>query len=673
MKLASKGIQEDDTGKVALPIMHFKRIQCFEDASPFPSNVPTRSPSPCRKPENDRPRSRSPEPKEAKGAIFDQGAQAIQGAQKAEISEMKGVSPVVSPSRQKETEQSKSKPMPKPVPKAPKSPTPAASNQKQVQAVQANPAKASAQAPAKALPKPGDKQESPSPRNGHPPHGVTVARTPEKRLQPAVPEKQESSISSGIQNSSIGQRQPSPLGSSSAAPKAPQKSPRGVGAAGAPSHQKLPASARQADNQPSMKRPITPPTPSRASSAASGENTSSSRGTEVVKPRPQVSAAPSSQTMPVAAPGHRGAPKLEDRQSRSPTPVQPVQPKSSAATPVPSTPVSSGKELPGTGVSPRPPSGRPLATPASSGHQLNGLGKTPRGMQSQGGLPPPKASASSSSSGPMPAQSSSSLPARSSAPAEEDEYDNYSVYSGSSHSSSSSHHGHRKHSGSGSSSSQSDGARSRSSSSGRQCGNDFLPDISVQVRAPKTEHEDTSHAPQGRADDLCEFHVMHDDDAAVQGGTSLQQEYDQTLRRLGARRAAASEGLQRQVTDWKQGRVADGCRWHWLTSVVSSSHTVSPPPARLAGGTCFMFRKLATASVNQAMPLRYWNILKWIWSMMINVDQCCYHCVASETHVFWLWDGDLLLVLLHENFLQLAWTIWIAQSLSHFLKAEDNW
>ncbi len=555
MKLASKGIQEDDTGKVALPIMHFKRIQCFEDASPFPSNVPTRSPSPCQKQpiQNDRPRSRSPDtnkPKlEAKGA---QGAQATQGAQSAQ---MKGVSPVVSPSRQKETEQSKlSKPTPKPVQKAPKSPTPAStSNTKQVQAVQANPAKASAPASAKALPKPGDKQESPSPRSGHLPHSVTVARLPEKRLQPAVPEKQEVSIASGIQDSNIGQRQPSPLGSSSAAPKASQKSPRGVGA-GVPSHQKLPASARQADNQPaSMKRPITPPTPSRAASAASGENISSSRGAaEVDKPRPQVSATPSSQTMPVAAPatGHRGAPKLQDRQSRLPTPVHQVQPKSSAATPMPSPPVSSGKELHGTGVSPRPPSGRPLATPASSGHQPNGVGKTPSGMQPQGGLPPPKA-ASSSSSGPVPAQSSSSHPARSSAPAEEDEYENYSVYSGSSHSSSSSHHRHRKHSGSGSSSSQSDGARSRSPSSGRQCGNDFLPDISVQVRAPKNEDEDTSHAPQGRADDLCEFHVMHDDDAAaLQGGTSLQQEYDKTLRRLGARRAAASQGLQRQVTHW---------------------------------------------------------------------------------------------------------------------------
>lgn len=66
---------------------------------------------------------------------------------------------------------------------------------------------------------------------------------------------------------------------------------------------------------------------------------------------------------------------------------------------------------------------------------------------------------------------------------------------------------------------------------------DFLPDISVQLEVKSEQKE----APGG-----CEFHVMHDD--PVQGAPSLQQEYDQTLRRLGAGRAPAP-GLQRQVTD----------------------------------------------------------------------------------------------------------------------------
>ena len=63
-KHSSKGVQED-VGKVAFPIMHFKRIHCFEQASPLSSNVPTRSPSPCTRKEpqqGEQPKSRSPDP-----------------------------------------------------------------------------------------------------------------------------------------------------------------------------------------------------------------------------------------------------------------------------------------------------------------------------------------------------------------------------------------------------------------------------------------------------------------------------------------------------------------------------------------------------------------------------------------------------------------------------------
>ena len=84
------------------------------------------------------------------------------------------------------------------------------------------------------------------------------------------------------------------------------------------------------------------------------------------------------------------------------------------------------------------------------------------------------------------------------------------------------------------------------SPSGRQCGNDFLPDISVQVRSPKAVEE------ASQAQNVCEFHVMHDDEddaSASQGNTAKQQEYEETLRRLGARRAPKPNELERQVTD----------------------------------------------------------------------------------------------------------------------------
>lgn len=161
-----------------------------------------------------------------------------------------------------------------------------------------------------------------------------------------------------------------------------------------------------------------------------------------------------------------------------------------------------------------------------------------------GRLPPPTAEPSSASSVPVtnkpePAQSSST-PTEKLAP-EDDEYSVYSDYS----EASSASHRHRRHSHSDYSSHSDGGSRSRSSSSGRQRGNEFLPDISVQVRA---SDQDKSHG-QAKAGDLCEFHVMDDEDADLQRSTSLQQEYDQTLRRLGARRAAPAQGLQRQVTN----------------------------------------------------------------------------------------------------------------------------
>ena len=72
-------------------------------------------------------------------------------------------------------------------------------------------------------------------------------------------------------------------------------------------------------------------------------------------------------------------------------------------------------------------------------------------------------------------------------------------------------------------------------SHGGHVGSDFLPDISRDVHATESEEASVSRAqaPRPRADDLCEFHVLHDE----AGQASRQSGFEQMLRRLGVRRA----------------------------------------------------------------------------------------------------------------------------------------
>ena len=72
-------------------------------------------------------------------------------------------------------------------------------------------------------------------------------------------------------------------------------------------------------------------------------------------------------------------------------------------------------------------------------------------------------------------------------------------------------------------------------SHGGHVGSDFLPDISRDVHATESEEASVSRAqaPKPRADDLCEFHVLHDE----AGQASRQSGFEQMLRRLGVRRA----------------------------------------------------------------------------------------------------------------------------------------
>jgi len=70
-------------------------------------------------------------------------------------------------------------------------------------------------------------------------------------------------------------------------------------------------------------------------------------------------------------------------------------------------------------------------------------------------------------------------------------------------------------------------------SHGGRFGSDFLPDISQEVHVPTVEEASASGARAGQswADDLPEFHVLHDE-----AGQPQQSGFEQVLWRLGVRK-----------------------------------------------------------------------------------------------------------------------------------------
>ena len=696
MKHPNKGVQEE-VGKVAFPIMHFKRIHCFEQASPFSSNVPTRSPSPCtrKKPQQgEQPKSRSPDPSKPRKQVVKEVDETPIGAK---TGENKKDLPQAPKELSNKNGQLVSKPgtatQPKPAQPGDvqrrdgPSPKPFASPPQASQASQARQASQASQAAGQAASQTASQTASQAAR---PPKDDKTAksthststqsmraassaspRQPGASPQPGArpveqirPPGQDSHVKGPVPPTSherepqtqrprptpssntqqdptpVGGRQPSPAGSSSTAQKA-LISQCGVGAPDASSHQSQ-------QNQ------------SSAVARTDKNLQADAKGTLLLKDTPTTEGAraPVKQaaTHPVAKPQMRREPrasfytvqktdKTQIQPDREELPSLPVLPSKGGVYPLPgqhstAPPLSqqyasalarrlhpAPSEL-STRPSPGVPS-PPLPASSSGLPPSDGQEKTVSGVQSQGSLPPPKADPVSSSSAPVAskngptqgAQSSASRPPGSHAP-DEDEYEDYSGYSGSSRSSSASHDeaehdegGKHSHS---DCSSLSDGARSRSPSSGRQCGNDFLPDISTQVRAAKPRDQDRSHA--NRADDLCEFHVMDDEDVqdAMQDmqGTSLHQEYDQTLRRLGARRAPApAQGLQRQVTHWTGWTLNMYNMLNAAALRVPLSKHVAPiitlfhcDSLFFSGGMCLTFLKPAAAWVQKATVQKSHNM-----------------------------------------------------------------
>ena len=654
-KHSSKGVQED-VGKVAFPIMHFKRIHCFEQASPLSSNVPTRSPSPCTRKEpqqGEQPKSRSPDPSK-------------QGKRVKEV-EGTGESNKDLPQAPRELSnkngQLVSKPGAATQPKPAKpgdvqkreepSPKPFASPRQASQASKAASQAASQTASQAATPPKDDKtaqststQSTQAASSASPRQPGTFPRPGARPVEQIRPPGQDSHVkgpvaptnrerepqtqsprptpSSNTQQdpTPVGGRQPSAAGSSSTAQKV-LISQGGVGAPGASSHQSQ-------NNQ---------------SSAVAGTDKhlqADAKGTLLLKDTPTTDGAKApvkqAATHPVAKPQMRREPqasfysvqktdKTQIQADRGEPPSLPVLPSKGGVYPLPGQhsmgpPLSqqyasalarrlypAPSELtirPSAGV-PSPP----LPASASGLPPSDGQEKTVSGVQSQGSLPPPKADPSSSSSAPVAnkngptqsAQSSSGRPG-SHAP-DEDDYEAYSVYSSSSQSSSASHDeaGHDeggKHSHS-DYSSLSDGARSRSPSSGRQCGNDFLPDISMQVRAAKPHDQDRSHA--NRAEEC--------------GGPLwwwCAGCYAGYAGRL------PGQGLQRQVTDWTG----------WTLNACASQYHPFP----LQCGMCLMFPKPAAAwvqkaAVQKSQTLQEGDVLIGYGSYVWNV-----FC-AFDSDLFW--------------------------------------
>ena len=549
-KHLSKGVQED-VGKVAFPIMHFKRIHCFEQASPLSSNVPTRSPSPCTRKEpqqGEQPKSRSPDPskqgkrvKEVEGTGTGESNKDLPQAPR-ELSNKNGqlVSKPGAASKPAATQPKPAKPGDVQKREEP-SPKPFASPRQASQASQAASQAASQTASQAATPPKDDKtaqststqstrvassasprQPGTSPRPGarpveqkRPPGQGPVAATNREREPQTQSPRPTPSSNTQQDPTPVGGRQPSAAGSSSTAQKVPI-SQGGVGAPGASSHQSQ-------NNQ---------------SSAVAGTDKhlqADAKGTLLLKDTPTTDGAKApvkqAATHPVAKLQMRREPqasfysvqktdKTQIQADRDEPPSLPVLPSKGGVYPLPGQhsmapplsqqyasalarrlcPAPSELTIRLSAGVPSPP----LPASASGLPPSDGQEKTVSGVQSQGSLPSPKADPSSSSSAPVAnkngptqsAQSSSGRPG-SHAP-DEDDYEAYSVYSSSSQSSSASHDeaGHDeggKHSHS-DYSSLSDGARSRSPSSGRQRGNDFLPDISMQVRAAKPHDQDRSHA-----------------------------------------------------------------------------------------------------------------------------------------------------------------------------------
>ena len=573
LKPLNKSLEEESIGKVVLPIMHFKQIQYFQETSPFSSNAPTRSPSPRRKsrlPPVDEPAAEDKqdqthageEEKCPKGADileeptrkmeeFAAGGLAITDKQEHEGSVETPQLPTLSPSTQSfapctilaKVSDQQHLPRPKDLP----------------------------------LATPGDVQQiHPSPV----PTRATVSPRQVKTPVRPVPKAFQPPAITGVAHL----ERPHVLQSSAAVaspigtylPPGPPPGPP-LGPPGPQPGTKLPVTfPLEATKGTTALLPMgSPPVPKSIDPVMQRPASSPVDTSKPISPASQAAWRKNVLWANHSPYGNRGVCERPPSAAAGPAPVatvQQVQPKSSAATPMPSPPVSSGKELHGTGVSPRPPSGRPLATPASSGHQPNGVGKTPSGMQPQGGLPPPKA-ASSSSSGPVPAQSSSSCPARSSTAGVEDEYEMYS-YTGSSRSSSP----ERKRRSRSNSSSRSSYARSCSPNS-RKRGNDFLPDISVQC----TPRAETAPQSLGTNQDR-------------QDGDGLQNE--QTLQ-ASKGDAKETQEIQKPESTW---RLVCGLEKIWCLSTLHFANlrvTCSQPKCfTVIDGLvalCFMFCKLATA------------------------------------------------------------------------------
>ena len=550
--------------------MHFKRIHYFEQASPLSSNVPTRSPSPRAKKrpqQGEQPKTQSPDPSK-------QGKQ-VREVEEAPIGAKTGESKRDLPQAPKEPSnkngQLVSKPaaatQPKPAQqediqkREEPSPKPFASPRQASQANQANQAasQAASQAPKddKTMQSTQSTQSTPtqaasasprqpgaSPRPGARP--VEQIRPPgqDSHLKGPVPptnrERQPQTQSARPTPSSntqqdptpVGGKQPSPAGSSSTA----QKVLISHGGAGAPC-----ASSHQSQKS--------------QSSAVVGTDKhlqADAKGTLLLKDTPTTEGAKApvkqAATHPVANPQMRREPQASlysvqktDKTQIQPDPNEPpslpVLPSKGGVYPLPgqhsmAPPLSqqyatalARRLYPAPSELTIRPSAGPPSPPmpvVSSGMPpSDGQEKTVSGVQSQGSLPPPKGDPSSSSSAPVAnkdgltqnVQNSSGRPGNH-AP-DEDDYEAYSVYSSTSQSSSASHDeaehdegGKLSHS---DYSSLSDGS---SPSSGRQRGNDFLPDISMQVRAAKPHDQDRPQ--ENRAEGL------HDGEGAQDAMEDLQ-------------------------------------------------------------------------------------------------------------------------------------------------------
>eukprot|EP00438_Fugacium_kawagutii_P012547 Skav207344 [mRNA] locus=scaffold426:87345:88826:+ [translate_table: standard] len=490
--------------------MHFKRIHCFEGASPYSSNAPTRSSSPIKKqqleegdtaetgsPDSNKKTEETPELKPSESKVELEQEKESHPSDKKEQPDSNPGPAQVTPRNTQETEGPRSpgnedvasKPDKQPpqashtpqepqVPEAPQ--TPPAPPAPAPQAPPASKAQApKAVAAFKAYPKAVARK--PSPALWSAPSALST-RPPDKQIQPFSPAK-----SNSIQHTPVCKAQPSLAGSSSVstaqkvqnsnAPLVPSQQPQttqsnaimrtdnppkidptglpqtgtanAVGTAAAQAHVKAAPAAKNDEGQSILPKQDALSAPPQAQAVQS----------QPISPLSQAAWRKNvlwaNQSMHLNSP-----PEKPSRPSSAPTarPAarQVMQPKSAAR---------------------RPGSARPAVPSKATGAESMVTIQTP------GRLPPPTEPSTSSSTPPqqepIPMQTRGRERVE---PAQDlDDYEVYS-YTGSSRSPSPV----VKKASRQRSSSPSDGA-SRSSSHGRQRGNEFLPDISVHVKMPLAE------------------------------------------------------------------------------------------------------------------------------------------------------------------------------------------